>query len=108
MLSTIKTAPFLLAIMASTCDSKQEPKPAPPGLHRFTLTHSTEDVAFDTQTGQICRTWDWVPVGGPMPADPVTGVAPQTKWGQSTPLCITLYKQHPSGSSVPNPSEEAK
>ena len=26
--------------------------------HRFTLTKLNGGVAFDTQTGQICRTWD--------------------------------------------------
>lgn len=77
-------------------------------LHRFVLTRISADVAFDTQTGQICRTWDWQPIQAAKP-DPVTGTQPQTKLGQFAPTCLSLYNEFPSGTDdglSPTPDTE--
>jgi hypothetical protein len=57
-------------------------------------------VAFDTQTGQICRTWDWQPIGAPSKTDPVSGNTPQRSFGEFAPTCLSLYKDFPSTSST--------
>jgi len=45
------------------------------------------DLALDTKTGQLCRTWDWeVP-------NALKGSNPESLTG--LPLCITLYTQYP-------------
>jgi hypothetical protein len=69
-------------------------------VHRFVLTRTNGDVAFDTQTGQICRTWDWAPVGKTSKPDPESGNMPQRSFGEFTPTCVSLYKQYPSGVST--------
>jgi hypothetical protein len=66
-------------------------------VHRFVLTRNDFDVAFDTQTGQLCRTWGWVPLGKPAKPDPETGNSPQRQFGEMTPTCLSLYQQFPSG-----------
>ena len=65
-------------------------------LRRFEMMQlGAGDVAFDTKTGQLCRTWDWQTTGkGPAP-DPNTGLVPQRRLGEFTPTCITLYKNYP-------------
>jgi hypothetical protein len=67
--------------------------------HRFTLTKFDGGVAFDTQTGQICRTWDWEP-GGESAKPNAKGIVLQRSFGELTPTCISLYTQYPSGSEL--------
>jgi hypothetical protein len=57
------------------CDQKKPPKeaaqPKEPPIRRFepVTSHGTSDVALDTKTGQLCRTWDWVYKNRPDAAD---------------------------------------
>ena len=76
-----------------------KPTPQRPPLHRFVLTRVPNDssVAFDTQTGQICRTWGWQPVGTDAKPDRITGNVPQRLIGEFTPACLSLYEKYPSG-----------
>ena len=69
-------------------------------VHRFVLTKFAGGVAFDTQTGQICRTWDWSILGKPEKPDPVTGIVPQRSFGEQSPTCVSLYKDYPSGTTA--------
>src|SRR5437879_4165062 len=57
--------------------------------HRFVLTKFNAGVAFDTQTGQICRTWDWANMN---PSNDGT----QKSLGEYSPTCVTLYNNFPS------------
>lgn len=68
-------------------------------VRRFVLTRLDDDVAFDTQTGQICRTWDWQPTGKAAQPDPTTGGMPQRKYGEFAPTCLSLYQEYPSATS---------
>jgi hypothetical protein len=68
-------------------------------VHRFVITRNP-DIAFDTQTGQICRTWEWVPVTKPAKANEETGMVPQRMPGELSPTCISLYTKYPSGVST--------
>ena len=89
------------------CDQLlQQQKPAAPvaksketrvAAHGFVLTKVDGGVAFDTQTGQICRTWDWQPIGKSAQIDPSTGNTPQRAFGEFAPTCISLYAKYPSG-----------
>ena len=64
---------------------------------RFELVEHNADVAFDAQTGQLCKTWEWQPVGKPGKVDPETGTAPQRTLGEFAPTCLSLYiSYHPS------------
>lgn len=67
-------------------------------IHRFVaLSKFGGDVAFDSQTGQLCRTWDWQLTGKQPTPDPSTGSVPQLKLGQLAPTCLSLYDQYQSG-----------
>ena len=101
----IAAAAFLVAIIfQNSCDSSQKKTPAPvkpmkaTPLHRFVLAQPLKDVAFDTQTGQLCRTWEWSIE--PSKANPATEI----KVGQFAPTCLSVYTTYPtiggSGSSV--------
>lgn len=68
-------------------------------VHRFVLTRLNPDVAFDTQTGQICRTWDWQPLGKAATPDATTGMTPQRQFGEFTPTCLSLYQTYPSATT---------
>ena len=72
---------------------------------RFALSRFSGEVAFDRQTGETCRTWNWIPskLGK---SDPNTGVAPEVKYGEYTPMCIELFNRYPSGTS-PQPESIA-
>src|SRR5258707_976455 len=59
-------------------------------VHRFVLTRYDAGVAFDTQTGQLCRTWEWRLGGKPAKPDAETGTTPQRSIGEFTPTCLTL------------------
>jgi len=72
-------------------------EPATP-THRFATMNFGADVGFDSQTGQICRTWDWKPLGKGAKPDAETGETPQRKFGEFTPTCLSLYQQYPSAS----------
>ena len=63
-------------------------------VHRFVLAQHDYDVAFDTQTGQICRTWDWQVAGKPPSIE--SGVVPQRQFGELAPTCLSLYLQYRS------------
>jgi hypothetical protein len=99
-------AVFVIVALSLSCDEwqlqrKQPPAPAKPptpihAIHRFALTRYDGGVAFDTQTGQICRTWDWSPVAAP-PKPGINGLYPQRTFGEYSPTCISLYKDYPSG-----------
>lgn len=53
---------------------------------RFVLTKFAGDMAFDLQTGQTCRTWDWTPTTpGKLDAN---RNAPEVKYGEFTPTCV--------------------
>ena len=102
------TLAALALAQQSGCDSsgtKPAPKPAAKAvaakapLHRFILARFPADdgVAFDTQTGQICRTWEWAPAS--KAATPTTeGITPQRSVGEFTPTCLSIYEKYPSGS----------
>lgn len=66
-------------------------------VHRFVLTRYEPGVAFDTQTGQLCRTWDWKLMGKPAKPDEQSVGVPQRSLGELTPTCVSLYREHPSG-----------
>lgn len=101
----VVTLAVLALVQQNSCDSST-PKPAPKPaavpkapLHRFILTRFPNDsgVAFDTQTGQICKTWEWAPGGKTADPDPVTGTTPQRVIGEFAPTCLSLYVKYPSG-----------
>ena len=75
----------------------QPPEQPHPAVHRFELTPHSYDVAFDTQTGRICRTWDWGVSGTGSAPDPVSGKTSERKWGEFSPTCLDLYREHLSG-----------
>jgi hypothetical protein len=66
-------------------------------VHRFVLTKYDGSVAFDSQTGQICKTWEWQATGKQEKPDPLTGGVPPRAFGEYTPTCLSLYQQYPSG-----------
>jgi hypothetical protein len=114
------TFALLAAVCSTGCDelSQQQPnqqnKTAKPKLnhgstHRFVLTKYPLDsgTAFDTQTGQLCRTWDWQPVSGPGAVNMKTGLAPETKPGEFAPTCLSLYEKYPSGDSATIVSDDS-
>jgi len=98
--------PCLLLLYQQSCDRSEQNKvpvaarPSParslPAVHRFTLVPNNYGVAFDTQTGQICRTWDWR-LSGKQPDADATGYIPQRQFGELSPTCMSIYQQFPSG-----------
>ncbi len=62
--------------------AKESPKPVEPPIRRFepVVTHGTSDVALDTKTGQLCRTWEWVYKNNPTANDL-----------NSLPTCYSLF-----------------
>src|SRR5438105_2912027 len=107
MPKVILTVTLLVLCVALGCDQfnpsqkkaplLSKPRVARYPLHRFAMTRGSADVAFDTQTGQICRTWAWQPTGQSAKLDPVTGNQPQRTLGEFAPTCLALYQQYPSG-----------
>lgn len=100
-----------LCVLFSGCEDVQPAKPAKPvkpqivkenrvPVRRFILTKYDSGVAFDTQTGQLCRTWEWTPVGKESPIDKETGGRAQRLVGEFTPTCLSLYKDFPSGTGT--------
>ena len=72
-------------------------------LHRFVLAAPLKDVAFDTQTGQLCRTWDWS-ISGEVKAD-TEGHVPERKIGELTPTCLSLYESYPTEGEAYGPPD---
>jgi hypothetical protein len=88
-----------LLLVTSGCELLQEKTKSKVGqsqtpIRRFELTKNP-DVAFDTQTGQLCRTWAWKP-SGPEPKPDEDGTFPQRSTGEFTPTCISLYEAYPT------------
>ena len=63
-------------------------------VHRFVSTRELS-LALDTQTGQLCRTWDWS-LSGKQKFDADGNPVPRT-YGEFTPTCLSVYEQYPSG-----------
>src|ERR1700746_357638 len=74
-----------------------------PPTHRFVLAEHHADIAFDTVTGQLCRTWDWSLQGSHPKVDPSTGTTPQRAEGEFAPTCLYLYEKSPSRFDSPAP-----
>jgi hypothetical protein len=72
--------------------------------HRFVLAQPLKDVAFDTQTGQLCRTWDWQ-AGGYETSPDKNGLVPERKVGQFAPTCLSIYQQSPTQGQSPDADE---
>jgi hypothetical protein len=66
-------------------------------VRRFILTKYSADVAFDSQTGQLCKTWEWEPTAKLTPAQEASGTHPQRALGEISPLCLNVYTKYPSG-----------
>jgi hypothetical protein len=104
----------IIALTQSSCDfspaktATLKPVAQKPPLHRFVLPRFPADdgVAFDTQTGQICKTWAWSPVGANPKPDPVTGNTAQRLIGEFAPTCLSLYEKYPSGPGDGSPSDD--
>jgi hypothetical protein len=96
-------APIALFLLLQGCDvtggdAKKRAPTSHAAPHRFALASKFSiDLAFDTQTGQLCRTWDWKPLGE-TPSVDVSGNIPQRKIGEFTPTCVAVYEKYPSGS----------
>jgi hypothetical protein len=84
----------------SSTQKKQQTNPSP--THRFALSSRDVDLAFDTQTGQLCRTWDWRPVAPAAKPTP-EGEIPQRLPGELTPTCLSLYQQYPTSTDPSDP-----
>jgi len=82
--------------------SKQTKPERPSPTRRFVLVEHHSDIAFDTVTGQLCRTWDWSLLGPHPKADP-SGTVPQRAEGELAPMCLSLYQQYPSRTDAADP-----
>jgi len=97
-----------LVFLLAGCEELQQPKTAKTKIvtenrvpvRRFILTKYDADVAFDTQTGQLCKTWEWEPIAKLTPQQEASGVHPSRALGEFSPTCISLYKQYPSGTGT--------
>ncbi len=98
---------LVVTVLTSGCDNPNlnqnpkkvaapKPRSAKQPLHRFVLTRLGVDIAFDTQTGQLCKTWEWQ-ITNTLKPDAISGMQPQAKPGEFAPLCLSLYNQSPSG-----------
>jgi hypothetical protein len=100
------TCLVFVTFLTSGCDELQPPKPTTKTakenrvpVRRFILTKFDAGVAFDTQTGQLCKTWEWQPLGKE-PATDLSGNRPQRMVGEFTPSCLSVYKAYPSGTGT--------
>lgn len=99
-ISLLLSLPITLLPLAGCDQFRQPQKPETkaaatditrPPIHRFTPIPNDFNVAFDTKTGEICRTWDWKVLGKSSTPDPVTGDVPTRQFGELAPTCIELY-----------------
>jgi hypothetical protein len=86
----------LVLLQSDGCDTQTKPsQPAQSErpMRRFEAvsTHGTADVALDTVTGQLCRTWDW---GFKNPS------AVGTADIQNLPTCYSIY----AADHIPTPA----
>lgn len=64
-IAVVIAASVFIFQQANGCDEQKAPKEVSqreePPIRRFepVTSHGTSDVALDTKTGQLCRTWDW-------------------------------------------------
>ena len=103
------TACLALLLIQNDCDTNKTAAPAAPAkritshpTHRFALAQPLKDVALDTQTGQLCRTWDWQVIGEANKPDQ-SGNFPERKVGELTPTCLSLYQQYPTEGNSNDP-----
>jgi len=105
---------LLLCLILSGCDNltSTTPKKNPFGhvvkrpvpVHRFVQNTYNPDIAFDTQTGQICKTWDWQSAN-PAKAN-ADGTQRQRVSGEFSPTCASIYLSSPS--QIAEVEEESK
>lgn len=96
-----------LCFLSAGCDELLQQKPTKTKIvkenrvpvRRFILTRGM-DIAFDTQTGQLCKTWQWEPTAKLTPQQESSGVHTQRVPGEFAPACVTLYKDFPSGTGT--------
>ena len=64
-------------------------------MRRFEPVPNDANVALDTQTGQLCKTWEWK---NSKPGRATSeGAGPQVTLGEFAPTCLSLYIEwHPS------------
>src|SRR5262245_55628098 len=70
--------------------------------HRFVLTRLDFNVAFDSQTGQVCKTWEWDAVN-PNKSAP-GGKRLPVVFGEFAPTCLSLYENFPSVTDTAEPA----
>jgi hypothetical protein len=111
-LAIIAFIPLSMNSCSTSGASKEAPAKHPvsvstPSAHRFQQSKSDMDLAFDQQTGQLCKTWDWYPATGA--AKPLSsGMTPQRQHGEFAPLCVSVYRNFPSSVATDrSPSESA-
>lgn len=86
-----RLAMLLALYQTNGCDESQPTKireehPNPIGRFVAVETHGSSDVALDSMTGQLCRTWQWEYRGANNP----------NKGGlDDLPTCFNIYRQYP-------------
>ena len=89
----VPLAALLFFSLENGCDQTEKTQPSPPArpeihtrpIGRFEkLQNFRVDVALDTQTGQLCRTWYWQSTDRKHPDA-----------YEDLPVCINLYQQFP-------------
>jgi hypothetical protein len=88
----------------SAVSTQKRPSAPPTPIHRFAVLQHDYGVAFDSQTGQVCRTWDWSVLGKSAKPD-AEGALPQRQFGEFAPTCVSLYRDYPSVGSRTADSE---
>jgi hypothetical protein len=83
-----------ILLAQNDCDSSKQNSPPvqqsaekkpPHPINRFEkLQNFRVDVALDTKTGQLCKTWQWISTNRQNPDS-----------YEDLPLCIALYNQYP-------------
>lgn len=94
----------IAAISLQSCNVAEQRKADGGGATQMTMpgrftSAGSHDIALDTQTGQLCRTWDWSPSRDQPKSNPALEIKP----GQYAPLCITLYNSYPSNMPKDDP-----
>lgn len=110
MLKTVAMLTLVSGLFLSGCDQlNPPPKPVKKAntthrtSHRFVQLTLRPDLAFDTQTGQLCKTWEWSPTGSIDPKHPEA----QRTYGEFAPTCLSVYTGFMSGEeNLPDPIAE--